>query len=356
MKRIEPNALRSFIREALERKNVPADNAATVADVLVTANLLGIDSHGVVRLPHYIRRLENGTLNALPEISFEQTSPTTGVIDGDDALGHVAMAKACDHLIALAKESGTASITVKNSSHFGITGYYVRKILESDLIGFAMTPSDALLIPFGASKPFFGTNPLAIGFPAPLLRGQTLPPVVLDMSTTSIPYGKIVLAQKEGRDIPDTWGFDESGKPTTDANSIVGMHPIAGAKGSGIAMIIDIFCSVLGGMAFGPHINKMYKELDEPRKLGHFLSAWDPARFRPLSDFREDLGRMVDEMHALPKADGFDRIYYPGELEAERRRERERNGIPIEPGVLQELSELAAELELELELEGLILD
>ncbi|MCD6302740.1 MAG: Ldh family oxidoreductase, partial [Anaerolineae bacterium] len=192
----------------------------------------------------------------------------------------------------------------------------------------------AFLIPFGARKPFFGTNPIAIGFPAPGI------PVLLDMATTSIPYGKVALAQTEGREIPSDWGLDEEGNPTTDPNRVAGLHAIAGPKGSGLAMVIDIFCSVLSGMPYGPHINKMYGEMDDPRKLGHFIAVWDVRRFMPLEAFLARMEAMLDEFHALPPADGFDRVYYPGEIEGLRREQRRQEGIPLDPGLHQELVEL----------------
>ena len=345
--RISETETRRFIVAVLNKRGIPGAEASIVADVIVTANLLGIDSHGIVRLTHYARRLANGTLNANPKIHFEQTSPTTGIIDGDDGLGHVVAFRAYERLSELTKSVGTATVVVRNSSHFGIAGYYARRLLERGFIGMVMTPSDALLIPFGGSKPFFGTNPIAVGFPHPIIDGIKLPPVVLDMATTEIPYGKIVLAQKERKPIPPNWGFDSDGKPTTDADNIAGLHPIAGPKGSGLAMMIDLFCSLLAGMPFGPNIPKMYQEMDRRRQLSHFLSAWDVSRFRPVSAFAEDLGRMIAELRTIPPAEGFDRVYYPGEIEAERMNERRAKGIPIEEGLHNELVTLAHELGVE---------
>jgi ureidoglycolate dehydrogenase (NAD+) len=166
--------------------------------------------------------------------------------------------------------------------------------------------------------------------------------VILDMATTSIPYGKIALAQTEGKPIPSDWGFDEEGNPTTDPFRIAGMHPIAGPKGSGLAMIIDIFCSVLSGMPWGPHINAMYGELDKRRQLGHFITVLDIARLMPLDVFKRRLGEMLTEFNALPPADGFDQVYYPGQIEGLRRERRGVEGIPIDPGLYEELAGLGA--------------
>lgn len=347
MQRIAEKELKRFVESTLAARGVPTDACGIAADVLITANLCGIDSHGVLRLSHYVRRLENGTLNPTPSLTFEQTSPTTGIVDGDDGLGHIVAHFAYKRLVELTQSAGTASVVVRNSSHFGIAGYYVRQIIEHGYAGMTMTPSDALLVPFGGTRAFFGTNPLAIGFPRPQLGNELLAPVVLDMATTEIPYGKIVLAQKEGTPIPKEWGLDEEGSPTSDPDRIVGLHPAAGPKGSGLAMMIDLFCSVLAGMAYGPHINKMYREMDKTRNLGHFLAAWDVSRFRPVESIQADLGAMIEEMHAMPPADGFDRVYYPGEIEGQRMAERRENGIPVDEGLFADLVELAAHLSIE---------
>ncbi len=332
--RVDADGLRGFVRAVLESVDVPAEDAGIVADCLLTANLSGVDSHGVVRLAHYVRRLQNGTIWSRPTISVERTASSVAIVDGGDGLGHVVTYRACDEAMTLAGETGTAVVSVRNSSHFGMTGFYVLRLVSKGFVGMMMTATDAFLIPFGARKPFFGTNPLAIGFPAPGI------PVLLDMATTSIPYGKVALAQTEGHEIPSDWGLDEKGNPTTDPNRIAGLHPIAGPKGSGLAMVIDIFCSLLSGMPYGPHINKMYGEMDDPRELGHFVAIWDVRRFMPLEAFKERMGAMLDEFHALPPAEGFDRVYYPGEIEGLRREQRRKEGIPLDPGLRQELAEL----------------
>jgi ureidoglycolate dehydrogenase (NAD+) len=326
--------LSSFVEQALAAVEIPREQACTVADCLVTANLSGVDSHGLIRLAHYITRLENGTIKARPNLTFERKAPSLGILDGGDGLGHVVTYHACTKAMALAEESGSGVVAVKNSSHFGMAGFYVKRIVSAGYVGMLMTSTDAFLIPFGARKPFFGTNPIAIGFPTNGI------PVILDMATTSIPYGKIALAKTEGRPIPPDWGFDEGGNPTTDPARIAGLHPIAGPKGSGLAMIIDIFCSVLSGMAWGPHINKMYGEMDETRGLGHFVVAFDIKRIMPLELFKQRLREMLQEFSALPPADGFDRVYYPGQIEGERRQHRGAEGIPIDPGLYKELEEL----------------
>jgi len=332
---VPPSRLCSFLRSVLEKAEVPGEDAAIVADCLVAANLSGIDSHGVVRFAHYVTRLENGTIKSRPDLKFERRASSLGIMDGDDGLGHLVTYHACTKAMELAEESGSGIVVVKNSSHFGMAGYYIQRIVSMGYVGMAMTATDAFLIPFGARRPFFGTNPIAIGFPTEGL------PVILDMATTTVAQGKTAVAKTEGKPIPPDWGFDENGNPTTDPNRIVGFHPIAGPKGSGLAMIIDIFCSILSGMPWGPHITAMYGELDKPRRLGHLIVALDIKRLMPLDLFKQRLGEMLQEFSVLSPAEGFDRVCYPGQIEGEKRQRRSIEGIPLDPGVCRELEGLS---------------
>jgi len=327
--------LKRFVKDVFAQVNVPDEHAAIVADCLVAANLSGVDSHGVVRLAHYIRRLENDSIKSRPDVSFEQTAPAIGILDGDDGLGHVAMYHACNHAMTLAEESGAGAVSVKNSSHAGMIGYFIKHIVSKGYLAVITVATDPFLIPFGAKKPFFGTNPIAFGFPTDGM------PVILDMATTSIPYGKVALAITEEKTIPSDWGFDDQGGPTADPNRIVGLHPFAGPKGSGLAMIVDIFSSILSGMPWGPHINKMYHDMNQPRKLGHFVWVLDIKKMMPIELFKQRLGDMLGEVGRLEPAEGFDRVCYPGQIEGEKRRERAKDGIPIDPGLYRELQGLA---------------
>jgi ureidoglycolate dehydrogenase (NAD+) len=331
---VPADKLSAFVTGVLSAAGVPREEAAIVADCLLTANLSGVDSHGVIRLAHYLRRLANGTIVSKPDIRFERRAPSLGIVDGGDGLGHVVTYRATTYAIQMAAESGSGAVVIRNSSHFGMAGFYVLRLVAEGYAGMAMTDTDAFQIPFGARAPFFGTNPICFGFPTDGI------PVMLDMATTSIPYGKIALAQTEGVPIPPEWGFDTEGNPTTDPFAIAGMHPIAGPKGSGLAMIIDIFCSVLSGMPWGPHINAMYGEMEGRRELGHFILAWDVNRWMPLDQFKRRLGEMLAEFGDLPPAKGFDRVYYPGQIEGLRRRQRRAEGIPIDPGLYEELAGL----------------
>ena len=330
--RIGVDKLSKFVIEVLGTLGVSEEDSTVVADCLLTANLSGVDSHGVVRLAHYLRRLENGTIQTKPTIRFEKSAPSLGIMDGGNGLGHVITQQATTHAMEMAAETGSGMVSIRNSSHFGMAGFYILRLVSAGYIGMCMTATDRFIVPFGARKPFFGTNPIAFGFP-----GNDIP-VVLDMATSAIPYGKIALAKVEGQPIPADWAVDDDGNPTTDPASAVGMHPVAGPKGSGLAMVIDVFSSVLAGLPWGPHINRMYAEMDAPRELGHFIMALNVEKLLPLELFKHSLGNMLKELTALEPAEGFERVYFPGELEGLRRKQRRDEGIPIDAGLRKELS------------------
>ncbi len=333
-RRVASAELERFVRQVLEGNGLGEPDAATVAECLICANLSGFDTHGVVRLGHYVRRLGNGTLNPRPHIRLTRPAPAVGLIDGDNGLGHVVTREACRRAAEIARETGVASVSIRNSSHFGMAGYYILELVRGGMAAMLTTATDAFLVPHGGSRPFFGTNPLAIGFPAPDI------PVILDMATTSIPWGKLALAQQEGRKVPSDWGVDEEGRPCDDPSRIRGLHPIAGPKGSGLAMMVDVLSSLLSGMAFGPHIVGMYGEMDRPRGLGHFLTVWDVGRFQPLDAFTARMGELVEELRRVPPAAGHERVFYPGEIEGLTRRKRLSDGIPLEPGLCAEIEEI----------------
>ncbi|MFW5683861.1 MAG: Ldh family oxidoreductase [Spirochaetota bacterium] len=338
---ISHERLDQFTRGVLEAMAVPPDESAMVSDCLLYANLSGVDSHGIVRLPHYVRRLRNGTIKSRPVITYSRPQPALLGVDGDDGLGHVVTSRAVERGLEIAATAGSVAIAVGNSSHFGMAGFYLRDITRAGMVGMVTTHTDVRIVPPGARKPFAGTNPIAFGFPT------EAEPLVLDFATTSVSFGKIALARAEGRSIPKDWGLDENGEPTTDPHALVGMHAVAGHKGAGLAMIIDLFSSMFSGMPYGPHINRMYEEMDAPRKLGHFVQIWNIDALFPAASIRSRVSAYIDELHALPRRSPDTPVLYPGEPEAIRRAERSVSGIPVEPGLLAELRDLALELDVD---------
>jgi ureidoglycolate dehydrogenase (NAD+) len=321
--------LAAFSAACLEKLGLARGDARLVADTLVAANLRGVDSHGVVRLPHYAARLRNGTVKARPSIGARQTGSSTAVVEGDAGMGQLVAARAMQEAIALARESGVGAVVARNSSHCGACAWFVEMAVREGMIGVALTHTDSIMVPPGMKRIFLGSNPIAFGAPGS-------PPVIIDMSTTHVAWGKVLVARQEGKAIPPDWGVDAQGRPTTDAQQVVGLAPTGGHKGYALAAMVEILCAQLAGVPFGLHVTKMYGELDKPRNLGHFMLALDVARFTNLAAFASAVESFVREIHgegALAPGD-------PERLNAERRR---REGIEL-GSTLAELNTLAQEL------------
>ena len=320
----------SFTAACLEKLGLIAADARLVAETLVAANLRGVDSHGVVRLPHYATRLRNGTVKARPSINARRTGPSAAVVEGDAGMGQLVAARAMDEAIALARETGAGAVVARNSSHCGACAWFVEMAAKEGMIGVALTHTDSIMVPPGMKRIFLGSNPIAFGAP-----GER-EPFVVDMSTTHVAWGKILVARQEGRPIPPDWGVDARGKPTTDANAAVGLAPTGGHKGYALAAMVEILCAQLAGVPFGRHVTKMYGELEKPRNLGHFMLALDPGRFSDRQLFLAQVRAFMAEM----RAEG---ALAPGDPERRTAERRGREGIEL-GNTLEELNKLAAEL------------
>ncbi|MFC0470914.1 ureidoglycolate dehydrogenase [Halalkalibacter kiskunsagensis] len=325
--------LAELVVKKLEKAGINTEHAGVVADVLVHANLRGVNSHGVLRTEHYVKRLSEGGLNPSPKFSVKDTGPCTAIFDGDDGLGHVVSKEAMDYAMKLAEKNGIGMVAVVNSSHCGALSYFVEQAAKNNMIGMALTHTDKVVVPFGGSKPFFGTNPIAYGFPT-----KNKKPIILDMATSNVAFGKVLHARESGQDIPDSWGVDGEGKPTTDPHSVEALLPFAGPKGYGLAMVIDIFSGLLTGSAFGPHITEMYGEYDKKRKLGHMVCAYNVSAFTDKASFLENMDQMIDELHQAPTAPGFNSVMVPGEPEQLNEEDRLANGIPLTKSVYDYLA------------------
>lgn len=328
---VPPERLVSFTTACLEKLGLAAADARLVADTLVAANLRGVDSHGVVRLPHYATRLRNGSVNARPRITVRRTAPSAAVVEGDAGMGQVVATRAMKEAIQLAKESGVGAVVARNSSHCGACAYFVEMAVKQNMIGIALTHTDSIMVPPGMKRIFLGSNPIAFGAPG------TKEPVIIDMSTTHVAWGKILVARQEGKPIPPDWAVDTQGRPTTDANQAVGLAPTGGHKGYALALMIEILCAQLAGVPFARHVTKMYGELDKPRNLGHFLMALDVERFVEEHDFRTQVAALLDDIHA-------EGALAPGDPERQSAERRTREGIAIPEPTLDELNALAREL------------
>jgi LDH2 family malate/lactate/ureidoglycolate dehydrogenase len=241
--------------------------------------------------------------------------------------------------IDLANTHGVGAVGVRNSSHYGMGALYVEQAARQDMVALALTNAPSNMPPAGGRSKFFGTNPLTIGIPSGDER-----PIVLDMSTSVVARGKIVMAQKEGRTIPPGWAIDEQGQPTEDpATALLGaVLPMAGYKGAGLALMIDVLCGVLTGAAFGQHIVDLYDEGDRRQDVGHVFIAIAVDTFMPVPAFKERLAQFMDEVRSQPRLPGVDRIYLPGEIEFEASARAAQVGVALSEAGKEELRQLAA--------------
>jgi ureidoglycolate dehydrogenase (NAD+) len=329
---IPARKLTEFTASCLEKLGLAAADAALVARTLVASNLRGVDSHGVVRLPHYATRLRNGTVKPRPNIAVRSSGPSAAVVEGDAGMGQLVAARAMREAVSLAKASGVGAVVARNSSHCGACAWFVEMAVKEGMVGVALTHTDPIMVPPGMKKIFLGSNPIAFGAP-----GGDGPPVIVDMSTTHAAWGKVIVARQENKPIPPDWAVDADGKATTDAARAVGLAPTGAHKGYALAMMVEILCAHLAGVPFGLHVTKMYGELDKPRNLGHFMLALDIARFTDPETFRSQIDLLLREIHSQS-------ALAPGEPERLNAARREKEGVPLGEGTLGELNALAAQL------------
>jgi len=324
---------KGLVVKKLTEAGLVTEHAEKVAEVLVHADLRNVNSHGVLRTEHYVNRINAGGINTNANISIKKTGPVTGVVDGDDGFGHVVGDIAMQNAIDMAKENGVGMVTAINSSHCGALSYFVQKAALQNLIGIAMTHTDKIVVPFGGKESFLGTNPIAYGVPA-----KNHKPMILDMATSNVALGKVLQYKEEGKDIPPGWGVDETGQTVTDPSKVVYLSPFGGPKGYGLSLIVDIFSGLLAGAAFGPHVAKMYDDLDKKRKLGHYFCAINPAFFTDTDTFLEQMDTMMDELHDVPPAPGFSQVLVPGEIEQMNEEKNLKDGIAIASTVYEYLT------------------
>lgn len=313
-----------LITRKLELAGLPTEQAIQVADHLTYADSLGVHSHGTVRVEYYAERISKGGSTAQPNIVTEVTGPCSAVIDGDNAVGFVVANLGMTKAIEMAKANGVAFVGMKRLGHCGTLSYYLRKAAAEGLVAISMCQSDPMAVPFGGAQPFFGTNP--IGFGCPALDGQ---PIVFDMATTVQAWGKVLDARARNRSIPDTWAVDVNGTPTTDPFEVAGLTAIAGAKGYGLMMMVDILAGSLLGVPFGPNVSSMYDGLDRGRGLGQVHIVINPAFFGEPDSFRASILAMIDELHAVKPAPGNEQVLFPGERSKSVAERYQREGIPI---------------------------
>lgn len=348
---ISSEKLRQFTQEVFVACGMPIADAKLAADVLIEADLRGIDSHGVARLSGYVRLYEAGRANMHAVHTLIHETPSTATIDAAGGLGLVVAPKAMDIAIAKAQQVGTGWVAIQNSNHFGIAAYHAMKALPKDMIGISMTNASPLVAPTNAKERMLGTNPICIAIPAGVEQ-----PFVLDMATSAAANGKLEIAQRQEKEIPLGWVQTKEGNNSTNANELKNggaLLPLGGHKGYGLAAAVDILSGVLSGANFGPWVPPFVAFLNPlpnlPGKgIGHFLGAMRIDAFRPASDFKSNMDLWIQRFKASERIAAEQEVYIPGELEFKLHQERSIAGIPLHPSVAADLQSLAQKLGLNL--------
>jgi L-2-hydroxycarboxylate dehydrogenase (NAD+) len=349
--RYPAEVLHLFASRVLERAGVPPADAALAAEVLQAADLRGVDSHGVARLRLYYDALREGRVNPAPELRLVRETLSTATVDGDNGLGLVVGPYANGIAMAKALDAGSGWVSVRNTNHFGIAGYYVLQALEQDLIGWAMTNSSALVAPvFGVAR-MLGTNPLAIAFP-----GLEEPPIVIDFATSAAAFGKIEIAHRLGRPLPLGWAIDAEGRPTTDPVDVIAggallpvgsNRELGGHKGYGLGLMVDVLSAVLSGANWGPFAPSFAIEQTPARSvgagIGHFFGALRIDGFIEPDDFKRQIDDLVRTFRSSPPAPGTEGPLVPGDPERAEEDVRRREGVPLVAAVAEDLEALARE-------------
>ncbi|MGB3464878.1 MAG: Ldh family oxidoreductase [Cyclobacteriaceae bacterium] len=350
MNKYSYESLREFTIGILEAMGCPEKEANLAADVLLSADIRGIDSHGVARLSGYVRLWDANRINPKPSLSIVHETPTTAVVDGDGGLGLVVAPFAMEVAIKKAEKYGTGWVSVKNSNHYGIAGYHAMMALEKDMIGMSMTNASPLVAPTFSKERLLGTNPISVAIPA-----GNEPPFVADMATTTAANGKLEILQRKEQNAPMGWVQDKSGAPTDNPFGVKeggALLPLGGNrtngshKGYALSSIVDIFSAVLSGANYGPWVPPFVSFLAPPENpvgqgIGHFFGAMRVDAFRPKEDFKDHMDNWIRTFRNSQVVEGQERVLIPGDPERETEAERRKNGIPLLGPVEKDLQELA---------------
>jgi len=341
-RRIRAADLEDFLARAFVALQVPAEDAASVARLMVEADLMGHDTHGSFRLRQYVNRLKDGGTNPRPQIRIVKETDATAVVDGDNGLGHLAMLFATELAMEKAAACGIGWVGIRNGNHAGPASLYVKRPLERDMVGlYAAVGSANHVPPWGGTELLLGTNPIAFAVPA----GEE-PPVVLDMATTVAAAGKIKTLAQRGEAMPEGWMVGRDGKPLTDpARHKEGfLLPIGGPKGYGLALIIGLLAGVLNGAYFTSDVVDFTADTESPTNTGQFIAAISVEAFMDPADFKREVDTHLRRLKASATLPGHERVRIPGDRRDAITRDRSEAGIPLHPNLLKVLSEIAKEL------------
>jgi LDH2 family malate/lactate/ureidoglycolate dehydrogenase len=338
---IRAERFRPFIASIFRALGVPDTDADTVAEIIVEADLRGVESHGSTRVAGYASMIKLGLLNPRPKVEVLRETPSTAMLEGDNAFGMVVARRAMTMALDKAARVGVACVTARNITHTGMVGFYPMMAALRGFIGLSCNNGPTILPPFGGTTPTLATNPFSAAFP-----GGRENPIVLDMATSVVAGGKLRLAAKKGLPIPDTWALDRRGVPTTDPREAIfhGFLQWAGGyKGFGLATVVEGLSGVLSGGLFGRGVPAMKSFGKEPLVTSAFYMAINPECFMPLEEFKARVDRLVRHIKSSRKAAGVKEVYVAGEIEFLKKAQRLADGIPVSTVVLDELRGLAAE-------------
>lgn len=332
--RVSAEALTAFVAKLFVAIGCPDADAQQIAAGLVEADLRGVWSHGVARVPGYLGRYRAGVMNPRPEIKISYDATAAAFVDGDNGSGLVVAPRAMGVAIALAQAHGIGIAGVAFSNHFGAAARYAEMAARDFCIGMVFTNASPALPPWGGAAPFLGTSPLAFAAPTP--EGKTF---VIDMAMSRIARGKLKFAAARGESVPEGYALDKDGRPTTDGAAAFGgtMLPFGEHKGAALSWMMEVMAGVLTGAAFGGQVANPFTGLDRPAETGHTMIAIRADVFMPRAAYRIRMGQLDDRAKAVPRAAGFDEIQSPGEPEARRRAQNERDGVPLPKTVVDDL-------------------
>jgi LDH2 family malate/lactate/ureidoglycolate dehydrogenase len=340
--RIPTSAVTELIADAMIKVGVPIDDSVKIAELMLEADLVGADAHGVFRLPQYVQRLKLKSTNPRPHITVKRSAPATALVDGDNGMGHLVVARAAETAVELARECGVAWVGCRMSGHAGAAGVYAALPLKADMVGIYSAVANANHMPLaGGAEPLLGTNPLAIAIPA----GEEAP-IVLDIATSIVSYGTIKNHRLQNKPLRNDWMID----PKTGA-AVIDPHksaealllPMAGYKGAGLALTLGLLAGTLNGALFGRDCVDFNAEPDKVTNTGQFVIALDPSRFQPIVQFKAEVDRHIRELRDTKPLPGHS-VRLPGEHRLKRRTDRLHNGLPLAPELLAQLDKLATEL------------
>ena len=347
------NYLKSFTRDIFLKMGASREQSQEAANVLNTADLRGVDSHGVARLSGYVRLWEKERLKAAPSVQVVHETPSTAVMDGDQGAGLIVAPAAMKIAIDKARQAGTGWVAIRNSNHYGIAGYHAMLALEHDMIGISMTNASPLVSPTFSKSRLLGTNPIAVAIPA-----LKQPPFIIDMATTPVANGKLEVLNRKGENIPEGWAQDKEGRATTDAEALkkggamlpLGSDRVHGSqKGYCLGSMVDIFSAVLSGANYGPWVPPFVAFLDPPANpvgegIGHFIGAMRIDAFRPAHEFKEHMDNWIETFRNAEPVDPGQKVLIPGDPERELEQERRANGVPLQEQVVKDLTELGEKM------------